>query len=262
MSAADEIPAGGQRGVARHVAIIADGNRRWARARRLPVQEGHKAGADTLKARLLDAIALGVRQLTVYSFSTENWTRDAGEVDGLLAMLANRIAHEAPQLQKAGVRMRFIGRRDRLPDRLLAQMLNAETLTATSQRLALFTAIDYGSRAEIIEAARSFHGNTEQEFRRCLYASDMHDPELIIRTGGEQRLSNYLLWQAADADLIFREELWPDFTRRSLLQALARHGRHQQRSEPTPRLPPASIVAARYPKDPTKPRMIRAYGAQ
>ncbi len=207
--------------VARHVAIIADGNGRWARSHGVPVNDGHEAGADTLKARLRDAVELGIEQLTVYSFSTENWSRPANEVRGLIAMLAQRIARETPELNREGVRMRFIGQRQGVPSELLKQMSEAEKITKGNRRLALFIAFNYGARAEIVEAARQFTGEGEEEFRRGLYAPEMHDPDLIIRTGGEQRLSNYLLWQAAYSELIFREELWPDFTRQALSDALA-----------------------------------------
>jgi undecaprenyl diphosphate synthase len=215
---------------ARHVAIITDGNRRWAAAHGLPAVQGYKAGADTLKARLRDAAEFGIEQLTVYSFSTENWARPAAEVHELLAMLAYRIAHETPQLHQAGVRMRFIGRTDQLANQLREQIQNAEALTAENQRFTLFIALNYGSRAEIIDAARRFRGHTEHDFKDLLYAPDMHDPELIIRTGEERRLSNFLLWQAAETELVFRDELWPDFKRASLAESLAEHSSRQQPS--------------------------------
>jgi undecaprenyl diphosphate synthase len=206
---------------ARYVAIIADGNGRWARSRGARVSDGHEAGADTLKARLRDAAEFGIEQLTVYSFSTENWARPVEEVRDLIAMLAQRIARETPELHREGVRMRFVGRREGVPHKLVERMSWAEQLTANNRRLALFIAFNYGGRAEIIDAARSFQGGTEEDFRRCLYAPEMHDPDLIIRTGSERRLSNYLLWQAAYSELVFRDELWPDFTRESLLESLA-----------------------------------------
>ena len=161
---------------ARYVAIIADGNGRWARSRGVSVNAGHEAGADTLKARLCDAAELGIRELTVYSFSTENWSRPAGEVRGLIALLARRIARETPELHQAGVRMRFVGRREGVPGELAEQMRKAETLTTANQRLALFIALNYGGRAEILDAARRFAGGGEDEFRDCLYAPDMHEP--------------------------------------------------------------------------------------
>ena len=190
-----------QRTGARHVAIIADGNGRWASARGLPVTAGHEAGADTLSARLRDAPELGIRQLTVYSFSTENWGRPADEVKGLIKMLGRRIASETPGLHRQGIRMRFIGRRRSIPVHLAALMSASERLTANNETLDLFIALNYGGRAEILDAASRFQGDTEQDFRECLYAPDMHDPELLIRTGGEQRLSNFLPWQTANAEL-------------------------------------------------------------
>ena len=232
---------------ARHVAIIADGNGRWARSRGVAINDGHEAGADTLKARLRDAVELGIEQLTVYSFSTENWSRPPREVRGLIAMLAQRIAREAPELHRGGVRMRFIGRREGVPSELVEQIRRAEALTAGNQRLRLFIAFNYGGRAEILDAARRYTGGGEEEFRRCLYAPEMHDPDLIIRTGGERRLSNYLLWQAAYSELVFREELWPDFTRAALEESLAEfNDRHRRFGGRPSALAPASIEAAQH----------------
>ncbi|HEX3517811.1 MAG TPA: polyprenyl diphosphate synthase [Solirubrobacteraceae bacterium] len=205
------------------VAIIADGNGRWAQARGLPPSVGHRAGADTLKARICDAIDYGIEELTIYSFSTENWKRPAHEVLSLIAMLTERISTETPGLNRNGVRIRFIGRQTGTPQAMLEQMRRAEALTARNKRLSLFLAINYGARAEILDAAARFTGSTEEEFRRCLYAPDMHDPQLIIRTGSERRLSNYLLWQAAFSELVFRDELWPDFTRQAFLASLAEY---------------------------------------
>jgi undecaprenyl diphosphate synthase len=199
----------------RYVAMIADGNRRWARAQgRLP-SAGHEAGADTLRARITDAICLGVRELTVFSFSTENWARPPEEVAELIEMLRRRIACETPGLHRRGVRMRFLGRREGVPEAMLEQMRWAEALTVNNRRLDLYVAFNYGGRAEIVEAAARFEGGTEQDFRACLYVPEMHDPDLVIRTGAERRLSNYLLWQAAYAELVFRDELWPEFSRES-----------------------------------------------
>jgi undecaprenyl diphosphate synthase len=210
-------PSGG----AQHVAIITDGNGRWARQRGLPVAEGHRAGADTVKARLRDAADLGIAELTVYSFSTENWSRSAEEVGGLMRMFSERILGETPELDTEGVRMRFIGRREGVSPALIEQMRWAEETTAGNDRITLFVAFNYGGRAEIVDAARSFSGSTEEEFRAHLYAPEMHDPDLIIRTSGEQRLSNYLLWQSAYSELHFSEVLWPDFSRADLEFALA-----------------------------------------
>ncbi len=198
---------------ARNVAIITDGNGRWAAERGLATIEGHRAGADTVKARLRDAVELGVEQLTVYSFSTENWGRPVDEVAALLEMFSERIASETPELKDEGVRMRFIGRRDRVGPALKQRMEWAEGETAENDRLILFVAFDYGGRAEIVDAAARYSGGGEEAFRELLYGPDMNDPDLLIRTGGDQRLSNYLLWQSAYSELVFRDELWPDFDR-------------------------------------------------
>ena len=214
---------------AQYVAIITDGNGRWARARGVSVNEGHNAGADTVKARLRDAAELGIEELTVYSFSTENWSRPPEEVRGLMEMFSRRIADETPELHEEGVRMRFIGRREGVSSSLSEQMDWAEDLTRSNRRITLYVAFNYGGRAEILDAARGFTGTTEEEFRACLYAPEMHDPDIIIRTSGERRLSNYLLWQSAYSELIFRDELWPDFTREALEQALAEFSSRRRR---------------------------------
>jgi undecaprenyl diphosphate synthase len=214
---------------ARYVAIITDGNGRWARAHGLPVNAGHDAGADTVKARLRDAVELGVRELTVYSFSTENWSRPAEEVEGLLAMFEQRIAAETPELHAEGVRLRFIGRREGIPPELVRQMDWAQELTDANRQITLFVAFNYGGRAEIVDAARAFGGGDEEDFRKLLYAPEMHDPDLIIRTSGERRLSNYLLWQSAYSELVFRDELWPDFTREALEQSLQEFSARRRR---------------------------------
>jgi undecaprenyl diphosphate synthase len=206
---------------ARYVAIIADGNRRWAHAQGLRLSAGYETGADILKARLKDAIELGVEELTVYSLSTENWSRPVHEIRELIAILAARIERETPELHGEGVRMRFIGRRDEASKELSALMDWAESLTEANRRITLCIAFNYGGRAEILDAAKRFQGDTEDDFRRCFYAPDLHDPDLIIRTGGEQRLSNYLLWQAAYAELVFREEMWPDFSRTDFEESIS-----------------------------------------
>jgi undecaprenyl diphosphate synthase len=219
----------GEAAQARYVAIITDGNGRWARSRGLPVLAGHEAGADTVKARLRDAVDLGVRELTVYSFSTENWNRPRAEVDGLMRMFAARIDRETPELHDEGVRMRFVGRRDGLDQKLTRRMDWAEELTDANERITLFVAFNYGGRAEIVDAARTFSGETEEEFRRHLYAPDMHDPDLLIRTSGELRISNYLLWQLAYAEFVFRDELWPDFSREALAESLDEYAARRRR---------------------------------
>jgi undecaprenyl diphosphate synthase len=214
---------------ARYVAIITDGNGRWARNRGLPVLAGHEAGADTVKARLRDAAEFGIEELTVYSFSTENWNRPRAEVDGLMAMFAERIDRETPELDEEGVRMRFIGRREGLDAELRRRMDWAEEKTGRNERITLFVAFNYGGRAEIVDAARSFQGETEEEFRRHLYAPDMHDPDLLIRTSGELRISNYLLWQLAYAEFVFRDELWPDFSREAFVESLEEYAARGRR---------------------------------
>lgn len=213
----------------KYVAIITDGNGRWATRRGLPVREGHQAGADTVKARLRDAVDLGILELTVFSFSTENWSRSDEEVSALMEMFSWRLVNETPELHAEGVRMRFIGRREGVDPELIARMDAAEELTAANDRITFYIAFNYGGRAELVDAARKFEGTTEDEFRRCLYAPEMHDPELLIRTSGEQRISNYLLWQCAYSEFVFRDELWPDFTREALVESLAEYGRRQRR---------------------------------
>jgi undecaprenyl diphosphate synthase len=213
----------------RYVAIITDGNGRWAQSRGLAPIEGHRAGADVVKARLRDAAELGVRELTVYSFSTENWNRSPEEVAGLMAMFGERIDRETPELHEEGVRMRFIGRREGVSEELRGKMDWAEQTTAANTRITLFVAFNYGGRAEIVDAARGFDGTTEEEFRARLYAPEMHDPDLLIRTSGELRTSNYLLWQCAYSELVFRDELWPDFDRAAFEASLAEYGRRQRR---------------------------------
>jgi undecaprenyl diphosphate synthase len=216
-------------GGARYVAIITDGNGRWAQQRGLDVADGHQAGADAVKARLRDAVDLGVKELTVYSFSTENWQRPDDEVNALMAMFAERILGETPELLDQGVRMRFVGRREGVSEHLLTLMDWAEAQTAHNDRITLFVAFNYGGRAEILDAARGFTGTTEEEFRARLYAPDMHDPDLLIRTSGEQRISNYLLWQCAYSEFVFTPTLWPDFSRADFEAALAEYDARRRR---------------------------------
>jgi undecaprenyl diphosphate synthase len=213
----------------KYVAIITDGNGRWAQQRGLSVAEGHRAGADVVKARLRDAAELGIEELTVFSFSTENWSRSPEEVAGLMAMFGERIASETPELDSEGVRMRFIGRREGVDPGLVEQMRWSEETTAANDRIVLYVAFNYGGRAEIVDAARSFQGSSEEEFRDHLYAPEMHDPDLLIRTSGEQRISNYLLWQCAYSELVFRDELWPDFDRAAFEDSLLEYESRQRR---------------------------------
>jgi undecaprenyl diphosphate synthase len=205
---------------ARYVAIITDGNGRWAAKRQLPTLEGHRAGAENLRARVRDAAELGIKELVVFAFSTENWGRSQEEVRGLMGLMALYIERETPGLHENGVRMRFIGRREKpVPKEVCERMEWAEQLTDGNERITLVIPLNYGGRGEIVDAARTFKGGPE-DFRAHLYAPDMHDPQIVIRTGGEQRLSNFLLWQAADAELVFRREMWPDFDRAALESVL------------------------------------------
>jgi undecaprenyl diphosphate synthase len=212
-----------------YVAIITDGNGRWAQQRDLPVIEGHRAGADVVRERLRDAVEFEIKELTVYSFSTENWTRPKQEVDGLMAMFAERIDSETPELKEEGVRMRFIGRREGISDELIARMDWAEAETGKNDRITLFVAFNYGGRAEILDAAAAYGGGGEEAFKSHLYAPEMHDPDVLIRTSGEQRISNYLLWQCAYSEFVFRDELWPDFSREVFRAALDEYEERQRR---------------------------------
>jgi undecaprenyl diphosphate synthase len=212
-----------------HVAIITDGNGRWAQARGRHPVEGHRAGADVVKARLRDAARLGVKELTVFSFSTENWTRPPDEVAGLMAMFSERIARETPELRDEGVRMRFVGRREGVSEKLAEQMDWAEAETAGGTDITLFVAFNYGGRAELVDAAARYDGGGEEAFARLLYAPEMHDPDLLIRTSGERRISNFLLWQCAYSELVFRDELWPDFTREAFEECLEEYAARHRR---------------------------------
>jgi undecaprenyl diphosphate synthase len=225
MTAAE--PSGGAG--ATSVAIIMDGNGRWATERGLPVLEGHRRGAKTMKQTVMDAVALGIRELTDYAFSTENWSRPEDEVAGLMEMFAELIVSETPELDEEGVRMRFVGSRRGVSDRLLEQMDWAEAETRANTRLLLFVAFNYGGRAEILDAAARYEGGGEDAFAKLLYAPDMSDPELVIRTSGEQRLSNFLLWQSAYSELHFSDCLWPDFDRAELERALREYGSRRRR---------------------------------
>ena len=206
-----------------------DGNARWAAERDVPVLEGHREGARALKQTVKDAVRLGLSELCVYAFSTENWSRPADEVEGLMAMFAELIISETPELDSEGVRMRFIGRRDEVSDELRERMEWAEDETRANERLRLFVAFSYGGRAEILDAAARYEGGGEDEFRAGLYAPEMADPDLVIRTSGELRLSNFLLWQTAYAELIFADVLWPDFSLEHLQDALREYEARQRR---------------------------------
>jgi undecaprenyl diphosphate synthase len=197
------------------VAIVMDGNGRWATAHGVSVAEGHRAGSRALRPVVETAIDVGVESLAVYAFSTENWTRPGDEVEALMEIFGETIDRELVDLAKEGVRTRFVGRRDRAPDWLRAKLAELEGATATETRLNLWIAFDYGGRAELVEAARRIAESgaeiDEESFGRYLYAPEMPDPDLVIRTSGELRVSNFLLWQSAYAEFAFIDTLWPDF---------------------------------------------------
>ena len=222
--------------LARSVAIIMDGNGRWAERRGLPVADGHRAGTRALRRTVEAAIDLGVRSLAVYAFSTENWTRPADEVEALMDIFGETIERELPDLAKQGVRTRFMGRRDRAPAWLQERMAGLEAETAANDRLALWIAFDYGGRAELVEATRRLLRSgvaadevDENALAAHLYAPELPDPDLLIRTSGEVRLSNFLLWQLAYAELVFVETLWPDFGEADLRTAVGEYARRQRR---------------------------------
>lgn len=214
---------------ARYVAIVSDGSARWAQARGLEIGAGHEAAADTVLARIADAVALGIEELTLYAFSTENWARPAAEVAALLKMLAQRIEANTPSLHAQRVRVRFIGRRDRAGNELASAMHASEQLTAANAGLGVYVAFDYGGRDEILRAAELYRGGGEAAFAKLMHCAEMHDPDLVIRTSGEKRLSNFLLWQAAYSELVFRDELWPDFTRAALEECLVEYAMRSRR---------------------------------
>jgi undecaprenyl diphosphate synthase len=221
---------------ARSVAIIMDGNGRWARRRRLPVAAGHRAGTRALRRTVEAAIDLGVESLCVYAFSTENWSRPSDEIDALMEIFVETIERELPDLAREGVRTRFIGRRDRATPELLAKIERLETETAANARLQLWIAFDYGGRAEIVEAARRLveegvdtRDVDENAIAARLYAPEMQEPDLLIRTSGELRISNFLLWQLAYTELVFVDTLWPDFGERHLQEALAQYASRRRR---------------------------------
>ena len=224
------LPEGDLPEVARSIAIIMDGNGRWARRRRLPVAAGHRAGTKALRRTVEAAIDLGVESLCVYAFSTENWSRPSDEVEALMGIFVETIERELPDLKRQGVRTRFIGRRDRATPRLKAKMESLEEETRACDRLDLWIAFDYGGRAEIVEATRRIveegldpRDIDENAIASRLYAPEMQEPDLLIRTSGELRVSNFLLWQLAYTELVFVDTLWPDFGERHLRQALAEY---------------------------------------
>jgi undecaprenyl diphosphate synthase len=213
-----------------------DGNGRWAAARGLSVAEGHREGARALRRTVEAAIDLGVRSLAVYAFSTENWARPPDEVESIMELMDETIDRELPDLARQGVRTRFVGRRDRVPEALRAKMAALEEETAVNERLLLWIAFDYGSRAELVEAARKLVAEgvapddvSEEALAERLFAPELPDPDLVIRTSGELRLSNFLLWQSAYAELVFTDTYWPDFGEAELRGALDEYARRGRR---------------------------------
>jgi undecaprenyl diphosphate synthase len=222
--------------LARSVAIIMDGSGRWARRRGLPVAAGHRAGTRALRRTVEASIDLGIESLTVYAFSTENWSRSRDEVDSLMEIFSETIDREFPDLVRQGVRVRFIGRRDRAPEKLQRKMAGLEAQTAENHGLNLWIAFDYGGRAEIVEAARRLVESgidpreiDENTFAANLHAPNLPDPDLLIRTSGELRMSNFMLWQVAYSELVFLDKLWPDFGPRDLREALDAYARRRRR---------------------------------
>ena len=222
--------------VARAVAIIMDGNGRWASRRGVSVAEGHRAGSRALRPIDETAIDQGVESLAVYPFSTENWTRSEEEIGALMETFAETIERELPDLVAQGVRVHFIGRRDRAPEDLQERMVGLERETKRNDRLSLWIAFDYGGRAELVEATRRLVASgvapedvDENTLAAQLYAPAMPDPDLLIRTSGELRISNFLLWQLAYSELVFVETLWPDFGPRQLREALRAYTRRRRR---------------------------------
>jgi undecaprenyl diphosphate synthase len=222
--------------VAHAVAIIMDGNGRWASARDVSVADGHRAGSRALRPVVEAAIDLGIESLAVYAFSTENWSRSPNEVGALMEIFGETIDRELEDLAKQGVRARFLGRRDRAPEWLREKMTDLEAATASNTRLSLWIAFDYGGRAEIVDAARRLvESGVEPEevdeaaLVACLYEPEMPDPDLVIRTSGERRVSNFLLWQSAYAEYVFTDTLWPDFGEEELRAAIEEYARRRRR---------------------------------
>ena len=212
-----------------------DGNGRWAVRRGLPVTEGHRVGGTALRRATEAALDLRISELTVYAFSTENWRREAPEVEGIMELFVELLTREVPDLHEEGVRMRFMGRRAGLSDHVVERMEWAESTTHDNTSMTLTIAFNYGGRAEIVDAARAIAADggveaiTEDSLSGALYLPDLRDPDMIIRTAGEQRTSNFLIWQGAYAELVFTDTLWPDFDIGDLSAALREYGQRERR---------------------------------
>lgn len=226
--------------VPQHVAIIMDGNGRWAREQSLSRLEGHKRGGEVAREIVTAAARIGVPYLTLYAFSSENWRRDPNEVSGLMSLLKHYLESKAEELHQEGVKLRVIGERDLLPNTILTLVEQVEELTKTNKTITLQMAISYGSRAEILHAVQQIarkvrdhrldpENLTEQVFEDHLYTAGVPDPDLFIRTSGEQRISNYLLWQLAYTELIFVDKYWPDFTQEDLMETLLTYQNRERR---------------------------------
>ena len=219
--------------VPHHIAIVMDGNGRWAKRRFLPRIAGHKQGVDSLRRCVRACVERGVGVLTVFAFSSENWNRPADEVSGLMELLAMALGREVPKLQADGVRLYFVGERTGLSDKVNAGLREAEQATAHNQRLVLNVCFNYGGRWDVAQAAAALAARgepiTEASLDRAMALAHAPDPDLLIRTGGEQRLSNFLLWQAAYSELYFSERLWPDFDEAALDEAIAAYAARERR---------------------------------
>ena len=223
----------GPTAIPHHIAIVMDGNGRWATRRYLPRVAGHKKGVDALRACVRHCGERGVRVLTVFAFSSENWNRPPEEVSGLMELLAVALAREVPQLHAEGVRIHFVGNRAALSDKVRAGLQQAEAATASNQRLTFNICFNYGGRWDIAQAAASLAAKgepvTEASLDRAMALSHVPDPDLLIRTGGEQRISNFLLWQGAYSELYFSDKLWPDFDEAAIDAAIADYAGRERR---------------------------------
>jgi undecaprenyl diphosphate synthase len=221
------------RAVPQHIAIVMDGNGRWATQRFLPRVAGHKKGVDALRACVHHCGDIGVKVLTVFAFSSENWNRPAEEVHGLMELLAAALAREVPQLQAEGVRIHFVGDRSALSEKVRHGLAQAETVTAGNTRLVLNICFNYGGRWDIAQAAARLAARgeaiTEASLGRAMALAHVPDPDLVIRTGGEQRISNFLLWQAAYSELYFSAKLWPEFDAAAIDAAIADYRKRERR---------------------------------